>query len=87
MKVDSQKCFRAPALMALPGIQMQEIVQCALAAIEARAVVFLGNRFFAPRRQGHGLARQLARERHRWAFGAGGLSSSSRTRTQRLFSA
>ena len=59
--VDGHEGFGASALMALPGVQMQEIVQCALAAIEALAVVFLGDRLFAPLRQGHDLGRQLVR--------------------------
>jgi hypothetical protein len=74
-----QKRLRAAELVTLTGISLQEFVQRGFSAVECLPVMCLADRLFAPdrhaRRRGSAFAAANS-----LAFGAGGCSSSSKTR-------
>src|SRR4051794_31596384 len=66
-------------VMTLASMALQKFIQCRIAAIEAGAIMLLGNRLFMPVGKAHerrGKARAAFRS---FALGAGGFSSACRT--------
>jgi hypothetical protein len=78
--VDCKERLRAAQIVTPAGIAAQEFIQCLVAAIESAAIMFLADRLFVPARHDYGRFGSARAAATSFAFGAGGWSSSSRTR-------